>query len=472
MSAKVRANRHFHASQECPSEPLGPIDRTWLEMGDAKNPMVVSAILELEGPVRMAMLRRVLTERLLRYHRFRQRVDGNQDPPQWVTDAHFKLDYHLRVSELKTGASDKELRGAIARELAAELDRGLPLWRITLFRRRHGGIIMLFRGHHAMGDGMAFLHVLMNCTDRNHHAEPDDPSQAAAVHHGPLGSVIDRLESVNVLLEGLYDVTADDLRHPSHVLEQLRDGHRALVAAGRVLALPDDNPLMLRHPLSGHRAVGWTGGIPFAPIHRLAKARKVKVNDVFITALAGAFGHYLREAGGLVREDQNLRVSIPVNLRSENDRHMGNYFGLILADLPVGIVDARQRLRVVSERMNLLKHSPEARAVLIALAAAGYLPVPMEKRLVNLVSGKAVAVVSNLPGPKRALRIGGARLANMVFWPPQAGRIGIGISLFSYAGQVTVGVTSDIALVDDPQHLVALFESELRDMVEAGKRRK
>jgi len=450
---------------------LGPIDRAWLEMDDPRNPMVVSSILELDGPAPVTALGRILAERLLRYHRFRQCADTRSDPPRWVPHEAFNLDYHVRISPLPAHASDEELRRAIARELGTGLDRAQPLWRLTLFRRPGGRATVLFRGHHAMADGLAFLSVLVNCADGAPRARAA-PAETPAPHHGPLGGVLDRMETVNTVLEHLIELAADDLRHPSHALAQLRESRRALTAVGRVLALPDDNPPALHAALAGRRAVGWTSGLPLARIRRLARNRGAKVNDVFLAALAGAFGRYLRETGSFFRDDQNLRVSVPVNLRSDAGEHMGNYFGLVQVDLPIGIADGRERLRLVAARMDALKRSPEARAVLFALAAAGHLPAPLEKGLVNIVGGKAVAVVSNLAGPPRRLRIGGARLANMVFWPPQAGGIGIGVSLFSYAGGVTVGVSADTARIADPQRVVALFEAELRGMMRGAAPRR
>jgi hypothetical protein len=45
---------------------------------------------------------------------------------------------------------------------------------------------------------------------------------------------------------------------------------------------------------------------------------------------------------------------------------------------------------------------------------------------------------------------------------PQSGKVGLGVSIFSYAGQVTVGVSVDAGLVPDPHRLVSGFRDELR----------
>ena len=445
-------------------EPMSSVDRTWLEMDDPHNPMVVSAILEFERVADVNALARGLVERLSRQLRFRQRVVEAENGRAWVEDDALHLGYHVRLCPLKAPGSDVELRAAIAAELEHTLDRALPLWRISLFPRGKRRVTALFRAHHAIADGVALMQLLLQLTDGAHPGhEPLPP--AAAPHHGPLAGFIQRLETVNSALENLTGIVVDDLRHPDRLARQVDDVRRSLAAIGRVVTLPNDNPARFRVPPGGRRAVAWTGNLSFAAVQKFARAQNVTINDVFLTALTGAFGRYLRAADGSVPEKQNLRVSVPVNLRANGDGTLGNCFGLLLLDLPVGLEGWQARLEVVADRMASLKKSSEARAVLVALAAVGHLPVAAEKQLINLIGGKAAAVVSNLPGPRQTLTLGGARLANVVFWPPQAARVGIGVSLLSYAGRVTVGVSADTAQIAQPQQLIDAFCAELQSML-------
>jgi len=231
-----------------------------------------------------------------------------------------------------------------------------------------------------------------------------------------------------------------------------------------VLALPENNPPALCKPLSGRRGVAWTDDIPLEPLRRQAKTLGVRVNDLLMTALAGAFSRQLHHTSAELPEEQNLRISVPVNLRSGKGRSLGNHFGLVLLDLPVGVSNPQTRLRLVAERMTALKESPQARATMLGLAAAGHLPVPLERKLVDRIGSKSVAVVSSLPGPRRQVRIGGALMRNLVFWPPQSGGIGMGLSFFSYAGRLSFGVSADLALLPSPRGLLEALRSELEEL--------
>ncbi|TFG48687.1 MAG: DUF1298 domain-containing protein [Gemmatimonadales bacterium] len=62
--------------------------------------------------------------------------------------------------------------------------------------------------------------------------------------------------------------------------------------------------------------------------------------------------------------------------------------------------------------------------------------------------------------PQGTLRLAGHRVRSMVFWVPQRARIGLGISILSFAGQFQVGIIADRRLVPEIDHLVKDFEAE------------
>ncbi|HZR35247.1 MAG TPA: wax ester/triacylglycerol synthase family O-acyltransferase [Nevskia sp.] len=448
-------------------EPLGAVDRAWLEMDTPCNPMVISAIFQLEGPVDAAHLQKVMVERLLRYPRFRQRIDHSQGQPRWVDEKDLDYRYHVHVRRLPRpqgggGAGERELRKAISAEVSRELDHARPLWRLLLFPSASGPVTVLFRAHHALADGIALVTLLIDSTDSGFQRAPAtlpaaEPVQSTA---GPLGGLIDALGLVNsglVRLRALARSRAGRIELVRHY----QQGRDAIAAVRNVLALPEDNPPQLRKPLSGRRGVAWADDLPLDPLRRQARLLGVRVNDLLMAALAGAFARQLHHTSAALPLDQNLRISVPVNLRSGKGRQLGNHFGLVLLDLPVGEPDPAQRLRTVARRMNQLKESPQAHATMLGLAAASHLPVPFERRLVSRIGAKSVAVVSSLPGPKRHVRIAGARMRNLVFWPPQSGGIGLGLSFFSYAGQLSFGISADLALLPHPRGLLEAFRGEL-----------
>ena len=63
---------------------------------------------------------------------------------------------------------------------------------------------------------------------------------------------------------------------------------------------------------------------------------------------------------------------IPVNLRPDDAYvELGNRFGLVFLSLPVGIVDWRERLAELKQRMDAIKGSAEAVVSFAVLQALG-----------------------------------------------------------------------------------------------------
>jgi hypothetical protein len=156
---------------------------------------------------------------------------------------------------------------------------------------------------------------------------------------------------------------------------------------------------------------------------------------------------------------------VPFNLRALDQplpRDLGNDFGLILLTLPVGIPDTQARLREVKMRMDAIKNSHEGPIAYGMLSAIGMTPPAVEDRLIGFFSGKASAVVTNVPGPRSEVYFAGSPVRGVLVWAPCSGSIGMTVSIFSYAGKVTVGFMTDTGLVPDPQPLVKAFDAELR----------
>jgi uncharacterized protein DUF1298 len=88
------------------------------------------------------------------------------------------------------------------------------------------------------------------------------------------------------------------------------------------------------------------------------------------------------------------------------------------------------------------------------------------------VGNKASGVLTNVPGPRQPLYFAGQKIENFMFWVPRSGKIGLGISIFSYDGKVTVGIASDEGLMPDPEILLEGFEEEFNSLlalVQSGK---
>jgi hypothetical protein len=92
-------------------------------------------------------------------------------------------------------------------------------------------------------------------------------------------------------------------------------------------------------------------------------------------------------------------------------------------------------------------------------------PPALQKPVLELLSEKATAVLTNVPGPQQPLYLAGGRVRDMMFWVPQSGTIGMGISILSYDGRVFFGLITDQRCVPDPSRIVRYFRPELEKLL-------
>jgi hypothetical protein len=146
---------------------------------------------------------------------------------------------------------------------------------------------------------------------------------------------------------------------------------------------------------------------------------------------------------------------------------LGNKFGLVFLSLPISTADPLQRLSEVHSRMEELKSSSEAGVILAALNVVGLSTSQIQDLVVAILAKKATAVLTNVPGPPIPLFLAGREIEDLMFWVPQAGRLGLGISILSYAGKVYMGVATDVKLIPDPDRVVDHFYTELDLLLES-----
>jgi hypothetical protein len=402
---------------------LGGEDAAWLHMEEPTNPMVVTSVLELERRLPDASLRS-LTSRLAATPRFRSRVvepAAHVGPPRWEIDPSFDVSRHIERVALEGG--EWALRAFVDEHVGTLLPRDRPLWHLHAIDRVGAGTALLFRVHHALGDGFGLLAVLLSLCE----------SAAAAS-------------------EGL-PVTRPGAGRRRDLLRSF----------GRLATLPPDPRTPLKGRLVMQKRVAWTRPIPLASIAKIARRAHATVNDVLVAVVAGALRRYLARRGTPV-EGLEVRAMVPVNLRTRDEATvLGNRFGLVALGLPIGVVDPLARVGAVHWRMKRLKRSREALVAHAVLRTMGVLPRSIEDLGVAFFARKASLVLTNVPGPRTRLAIDGIPVSRIVFWVPQSGRMGVGISIFSYAGDVTIGVIADAGLVADPDLLVDdLYEEHAR----------
>jgi diacylglycerol O-acyltransferase len=233
--------------------------------------------------------------------------------------------------------------------------------------------------------------------------------------------------------------------------------------------MPPDPPTPFKGPLGVAKRAAWSDPVPLDDVKAAGKALGATVNDVLLAAVTGALRRYL-EGRGTPLKDLEFRAVVPVNLRKPEEEHeLGNRFGLVFLTLPVGIEDPADRLFELKERMDEIKGSPEAVVALGLLGAIGSAPADVERLVVDLFGRAGTGVMTNVMGPRERISFAGVPAREIMFWVPQSGRLGLGVSILSYAGGVSLGVATDAGLVPDPEKILDGFREEFDALAAAAR---
>ena len=449
-------------------------DAAWLHMDRATNLMVITSVSLFDLPVDWERVKQIHQARVLdRYPRFHQRVVESRLPlraPKWEEDPDFALEHHLHHIALPAPGDEQALQELLGDLMTMPLDHSRPLWQTYIVDGFGDGAAMISRIHHCVGDGVSLARVMLSLTDSEPDAGielPEPGHRARAVEVGVPGVAAFGVR----LVSGAGRVASAAVRQgfevvvsPSHGARLagavVRDGNTAL----RLLMKPADADTALKGDPGLSRRVAWTRRLPLAEVQRVAHDNDATVNDVLLAAVSGALRHYLQERGGRVGE---IQAMVPYNLRPLDQpvpRELGNKFGLVFLPLPVGVSGSYRRLIEVHKRMDEIKGSREGVVSYRVLGLTGHTPEPVERRIVDVFTGKGTAVMTNVAGPTEPVYLAGTPIKTSMFWAPTSGHIGMSISIFSYCGEITIGLMVDAGLVSDPGAIVDQLERELQFM--------
>lgn len=463
---------------------MSTVDTAWLRMDSEGNLMMIVGVAMLATPVSVDGLKHALESRFLVYSRFRSRV-VTELSGSWWQEQEVDLDDHVVHTSLaagKTGASNKPALQALVGQLSQQpLDPAKPLWQMHLVDHCIGedGKLrqaLIIRIHHCIADGVALVGVFMSMFDTRPNAPERSPSPraAAAAEENPWEQImlpvtaasikaIDLSSSMFVKALGMltdFEKLPGQLSTLGHAAGQLASD------AVKLSTMDEDSHTRLKGKPNGRKHVSWSEPLPLAEVKAIGKAFGCSINDVLMASVAGALRAYLRAKGDQVDHDCNVRVMVPVNLRkASRQQKLGNAFGLVPLVLPVGLEDPLARLYEVRHRMNELKGSYTALVAMSVLGVLGATPKQVQNEIQDYFARKATAVMSNVPGPQAPLFLGGSQLDQCMFWVPQSGDIGIGVSILSYNGGVQFGIVTDDALVRDPDHIINRFAPEFEKLV-------
>jgi WS/DGAT/MGAT family acyltransferase len=254
------------------------------------------------------------------------------------------------------------------------------------------------------------------------------------------------------------------LAHPGHAVGEVRETVDAFAHLVRTLvAAAPRTPF--NGPLGIARNLAWAT-FSLNEIKAIKNRLGGSMNDVVLAVISGAMRRVLADRG-MSPERVELRAAIPVNVRGTHEHlKLGNQVSMMVAPLPVGILDPVERLRQVRAATALLKAGNEPGKAQRLVQLIELLPAPVHQLFGRAPSLAAPinTICTNVPGPPVSLYMQGVRVDRMAPFVPLAAPVGLAFAILSYADTLTISATADAALVPDLAEVIAPLHTSFEEL--------
>jgi diacylglycerol O-acyltransferase len=460
---------------------LSPLDATFLYVEDGTIHMHIASCALFEGPVptyqELLDAYAAKLRWLPRYRQVVRFVPLQLGRPVWVDAEHFDLEYHVRQVVLPKPGGDDELRELMGHLMSQELDRRYPLWEAWLVNGlADGRWALVSKVHHCMADGIAGNDLMSTLLD----PEPDTPRPEPDAWHPRRQPSGLRLvgDALTQLARSPYEQARAIrrlTRTPGRTLANLRAiGEGAVSEVARLLPT---RATSLSGGIGPRRRWTWTS-LDVDDVKTIRRAFGGTFNDVVVSVVTGGLRDRLL-AHEEPLETLTLRALIPVSVRTDAQRGIpDNRVSGMLAELPIAVSDPVERLAAVRRHMDQLKSAHHVEATLALENVSALAPPPgvalAERAVLEVVRRipryGVNTVVTNVPGPQRALYLAGREMLEYRPYVPIATGARIGVAIMSYNGKLTFGVTGDEETAPDVELVARGIEKDAAALLRRAAR--
>ena len=455
---------------------LNPLDWTFLAAETRESMMHVGSLMPFSPPADASpdTLRKLMDE---------VRRDAVAYPPwnlklkypgflahplqAWIEDDSFDVEYHVRRSALPSPGDERELGILVSRLHSHSIDFHRPPWEVHFIEGLEGGRFALyFKVHHALVDG--YTGAKLVSTGLSSSADERDTPMFFA--RPPAARSARTAEPAKTpTLTDLLALAREQMGTTRTIGKALANALKPARGEARKLIAPMQAPKTILNRKIGRNRRFATQQFDVERLKRVAKVHGGTLNDLVLALCGSALRKLLGDLDALPAK--SLTAMLPVNIRPKDDPGGGNAVGAILATLATNVAEPVARLQAI------IDSTREAKAQLQGMSKNGimqYSALLMAPLLLSQIPGAAGRVrpnfnivVSNVPGPDRALYFRGFRMD--AYYPisiPFQG-YGLNITVVSYRDKLDFGF---IGCRDSVPHLqrLAVYSREALEELEAA----
>ncbi|CAL5377396.1 unnamed protein product [Camellia sinensis] len=452
-------------------EPLTPAGRLFLR---PEMNQIIHCLIGVKNPINIDSIKSEISNSVMIEHpRFSSLMVRDGHGREHWRKTHIDIDRHIIIIDEPIGdssAHDEESLNDYVSDLAVSspLNTDKPLWEVHLLRPYN---CILFRIHHALGDGISLMSMLLACCRR-----ADDPDRRPTIES--VGASKERGERERrwnrVVERGVKAVWLTVVFVVEFVMRSLwvRD-RRTAVSGGAGVELWPRKLATAKFLLDDMKAVK----------NAVADAT---INDVLFGVISSGLSRYLDiRSPKALQDGLQLTGVAMVNLRKQpglqdlsklmdgnSSVQWGNKFGMML--LPIyyhqGGADPLQYVERSKAMIDRKKLSLEAH---FSYKIGNFVMSCFGAKLASWLNYRIVCnttfTISNVIGPREEITVVGnpvtyMRVTNTSL--PHA----ITMHMMSYAGRADMQIMVAKDIIPDPEVVAKCFEDALLDMKQAAEK--
>lgn len=431
-------------------EQLSTLDAGFLHAEDSDRhvSLAIGAVAVLAGPMpSFESLTSTIGERVLSVPRFCQVLHTQPldlGAPHWADDGDLDISHHIRLAALPRPGDDAALSRWVAEVMERRLDRDRPLWECWVVDGlAHNRWAILMKVHHCIADGIAATHMLSRICDDG--AGDTFATEIRAAHDESRGLRLPAL-TLNPIewIAGAWRTSVGVTTAAAQALHGAAE-----IASGLLRPAAASS---LTGPLTSMRRYAAVE-VPMEHVTKICNGFGVTINDVALAAITDSYRTMLLRRGERPQPD-SLRTLVPVSVRSADAADAtDNRVSVMLPCLPVEKADPIAQLQSVHKRLARAKSSGQRQAGNIFVSAAKAIPFALTawtvRTLTRLPQRGVVTLATNVPGPRKRLRVMGREVVRLLPIPPLAMKLRTGIAIMSYADHLTFGIIGDYDAAPD-----------------------
>lgn len=378
---------------------------------------------------------------------FRERVVPSPGlaPPRWEPDDEFDLAFHLRRVDAPAPGDMATLEEMARIAAMADFDRARPLWECTLIEGLvDGGAALLCKVNHALTDGVGAVEMAAALYDRAPQYEEwpaptgaaPRTTRASPYRTAALGAVRYATDALKATRR-LPALVGKGIQNPAKAVVETCETAASVWRTAQPTRGPGSPIMIDRH--KGRRLA--THHVPTEGLHKAGLNAGGSLNDAFIAAVAGGLRRYHEKHGAMV---ESLTMTMPISVRAPHDPPGGNRATLMRFEVPVGIVDAAERIRIIHEATAKVRNEKSLRHTEFIAAALRLAP----RWYVGSALRKVDFIASDVPGFAEPIYLAGAAVRMQYAFSPTLGAA-FNITLLTCVDECALGINVDTAAIQD-----------------------